>query len=721
MILRGISKNKFGIPLLLAFSFLLLLAACNQIGNSTQSDDTVSAGEETSESGSATIDSSPGEGEAVGSGAEGQRSDERPGDGSEEEVERSFAGSLPAPEFPAGLDWLNSDGPLSLADLRGKVVLLDFWTYGCINCMHIIPDLKKLEEKYADELVVIGVHSAKFENEGDTDNIRNVILRYELEHPVVNDNQFQVWSEYGARAWPTLVLIDPDGNVLGFHSGEGIYDLFDQVIAGMVAEFDDLGRIDRTPLDLKLEGESLVNSPLLFPGKVLADEENERLFIADSNHNRIVISDLEGNVLEVVGDGRQRLQDGDFESASFFRPQGLTLANDDTLYVADTENHAIRKVDLNSRQVETVAGTGQQVYIRVPSGPALSTPLNSPWDVLYHDGQVFVAMAGQHQIWVYSPDEETISRYAGSGREELLDGQLVQGGLNQPSGLATDGDMLYIADSEASAIRTADLDPDGQLETIVGTGLFDFGDVDGQGDEVRLQHPLGVVFLDNLLYVADTYNSKIKIIDPATRESTGFLGGDESGWRDGPDALFDEPGGLSLGEDKLYIADTNNHVIRVANLNTKEVETLVLIDNEGLLTRQPADAEYRGKVIALESQTISAGSGSVRLEVTIPEGYKVNEFAPFSMEWTGDNEGINFDAEEADRRIVEPEFPLSFPAEFSEGEAELTGDLVIYYCDDEAESLCFIEQVKVTAPFTVTGDGQETLVLSHDIPTPAEN
>lgn len=721
MILRGISRNKFGIPLILAFSFLLLLAACNQISNSTQSDDTVSAGEETSESGSATIDSSPGEGEAAGSGAEGQGSDERAGDRSEEEVERSFAGSLPAPEFPTGLDWLNSDGPLSLADLRGKVVLLDFWTYGCINCMHIIPDLKKLEEKYADELVVIGVHSAKFENEGETDNIRNVILRYELEHPVVNDNQFQVWSEYGARAWPTLVLIDPDGNVLGFHSGEGIYDLFDQVIAGMVAEFDELGRIDRTPLDLKLEEESLVNSPLLFPGKVLADEENDRLFIADSNHNRIVISDLEGNVLEVIGDGRQRLQDGDFEVASFFRPQGLTLANDDTLYVADTENHAIRKVDLNSRQVETVAGTGQQVYIRVPSGPALSTPLNSPWDVLYHDGQVFVAMAGQHQIWVYFPDEETISRYAGSGREELLDGQLVQGGLNQPSGLATDGDMLYIADSEASAIRTADLDPDGQLETIVGTGLFDFGDVDGQGDEVRLQHPLGVVFLDGLLYVADTYNSKIKIIDPATRESTAFLGGDESGWRDGPDALFDEPGGLSLGEDKLYIADTNNHVIRVANLNTKEVETLVLIDNEGLLTRQPADAEYRGKEIALEPQTISAGSGSVTLEVTIPEGYKVNEFAPFSMEWSGDSEGINFDAEEANRRIVEPEFPLSFPAKFSEGEAELTGDLVIYYCDDEAESLCFIEQVKVTAPFTVTGDGQETLVLSHDIPTPAEN
>lgn len=723
MILRGKSRKKFGILLILAFS-ILLLAACRQVDDENQGDNTASPTEEISETDPQTdpkTNESPAvDDQAAGSEGEDRGSEGRPED-TAEEGERSFAGDVPAPEFPTGLDWLNIDKPLSLADLHGKVVLLDFWTYGCINCMHIIPDLKKLEEKYADELVVIGVHSAKFENEGDTENIRNVILRYELEHPVVNDNQFQIWSEYGARAWPTLVLIDPDGNVLGFHAGEGIYDIFDQVIAGMVAEFDELGRIDRTPLNLKLEGESLVNSPLLFPGKVLADETNGRLFIADSNHNRIVISDLEGNVLEVIGDGRPRLQDGDFESASFFRPQGLTLADDNTLYVADTENHTIRKVDLDSRQVETVAGTGEQVYIQVPSGPALSTPLNSPWDVLYYDGQVFVAMAGQHQIWVYNPDDETISSYAGSGREELLDGQLVQGGLNQPSGLATDGDVLYIADSEASAIRTADLDPEGQLETIVGTGLFDFGDVDGQGDEVRLQHPLGVVVLDDLLYVADTYNSKIKLIDPASQESKTFLGGDESGWRDGPEALFDEPGGLSLGEDKLYIADTNNHVIRVADLNTKEVETLVLIDNEGLLTQQPADAKYNGKVITQEPQTIAAGPASVSLEVTIPEGYKVNDLAPFSMEWTGDGDGITFDTEDANQRIVEPEFPLSFPAEFSEGEDALTGNLVIYYCDEEAQSLCFIEQVKMTAPFTVTGDGQDTLVFSHTIPSPADN
>jgi thiol-disulfide isomerase/thioredoxin len=635
----------------------------------------------------------------------------------EEPQAQSFAGTVPAPEFPPGLDWLNTDRPLTMAELRGKVVLLDFWTYGCINCIHIIPDLKKLEEKYADELVVIGVHSAKFENEGQTENIRNIILRYELKHPVVNDNQFQIWQLYGARAWPTLVLIDPDGDVLGYQSGEGIYEPFDQAIGGMIAEFDALGRIDRRPLELKLEQENQLNSPLLFPGKVLADPDSGRLFIADSNHNRLVVTDLDGLVLEVIGDGRARLADGDFETASFFRPQGLTLADENTLYVADTENQTIRKVDLAARQVETVAGTGEQVYSPIVGGPALTTPLNSPWDVLYYDGQVYIAMAGQHQIWRYDPEASVVALFAGSGREELSDGPLAQAGLNQPSGLATDGKVLYIADSEASAIRAADLDPEGQLRTIVGTGLFDFGDVDGQGDEARLQHPLGVVSDDGQLVVADTYNSKIKLISPESGESETFLGGAESGWRDGSEALFDEPGGLSLGDGKLYIADTNNHVIRVADLATREVSTLVLVDMDGLLTRQPPDAEYNGKTVTLEPQPVSPGQGTVELQVEIPAGYKVNDLAPFSMEWTTDG-GVTFDPAQANQTIVEPSFPLSFPATFAEGQSQLTADLVVYYCEAEAQELCLIERVRVTAPLTVEAGGADTAVVSHVIELP---
>lgn len=650
-----------------------------------------------------------------------------PANSEEEDVSptpQSYAGRVPAPEFPTNLDWLNTGQPLTLSELKGKVVLLDFWTYGCINCIHIIPDLKRLEEKYDEELVVIGVHSAKFENEGETENIRRIILRYELEHPVINDDEFEVWSEYGARAWPTLVLIDPDGNVFGYHSGEGIYGPFDEVIGGMVEQFDALGKIDRTPLDLELENESQLDSPLLFPGKVLADGDNNRLFIADSNHNRIVITDLEGTVLEVIGDGIGRLKDGSYEEAGFFRPQGLTLADENTLYVADTENQAIRRVDLAERRVTTVAGTGQQVFMTNPAGNALETPLNSPWDVLYHEGQVYIAMAGNHQIWVYDPAAEVVVLHAGSGREELLSGPLLHGGLNQPSGLATDGEVLYFADSEASAIRSADFDPEGILHTIIGTGLFDFGDVDGTGDEVRLQHPLGVAYHDGLLYVADTYNSKIKRINPKTEESATFLGGSEAGWQDGvgQEALLNEPGGLSISDGKIYIADTNNHVVRVADIESREVTTLVLVDLEGLLTRRSNDGSYNGKVLTLEPQTIAAGEGTIQLDVTLPEGYKVNDLAPFSMEWLTDGPAeeslIQFSAEDANQTIVEPEFPLSFPATFSEGETEITADLVIYYCEAELESLCFIERVRITAPMTVSSNGSDTLIVPYTIALP---
>lgn len=632
---------------------------------------------------------------------------------------RPYAGNIPAPDFPPGLDWLNVERPLSLADLRGKIVLLDFWTYGCINCIHVIPELKRLEEKFADELVVIGVHSAKFVNESDTDNIRQIVLRYELEHPIINDNNFAVWQTYGANAWPTFVLIDPEGNVLGFHSGENIYDLFNQVIIGMIAEFDARDLIDRTPLDLKLERENLANSPLLFPGKVLADPENNRLFIADSNHNRIVVTDLDGVVQAVIGSGRAGLQDGDFAAAQFFRPQGLTLADANTLYVADTENHALRRVDLETGLVETVAGNGRQGRYEIFAGEGTAVPLNSPWDVLVVNGLVYIAMAGQHQLWQYDPVTQQVQVFAGSGREELVDGSLGSGGFNQPSGLATDGELLYVADSEASAIRTASLGHTGGIQTIVGTGLFDFGDVDGRGDEVRLQHPLGVVYADGLLYVADTYNNKIKRIDPATRASATFLGTGEDGWRDGHDPLFDEPGGLSLGDGLLYIADTNNHAIRIADLNDGQVSTLVLADPQGLLTRPTAGEGYAGKMITLEAQTVAAGAGTLRLQIDLPDGYKFNDIAPFLAEFSALG-GATISSENVAMQLVAPGFPQDIPVNFSGDMGELQADLVIYYCEAEAETLCLLEQVRLLLPVEIAAGGAGTAEMAYTVPLPPE-
>lgn len=476
----------------------------------------------------------------------------------------AIAGSVPAPEFPGGLDWINTGGEgLELADLHGKVVLLDFWTYGCINCFHVIPDLKRLEEKYGNALVVIGVHSAKFASEGETRRIRSIARRYERDEPIVNDREFEIWQAYGARAWPTLVLIDPAGNVVGKVAGEGHYELLDTAIGRLVEAFE--GDIDREPLPFET-GKRAHDEFLKFPGKVLADAESKRLFIADSNHHRVVVATFDGEVLDVIGGKAPGLEDGDFESARFHQPQGLAL-DGNTLYVADTLNNAIRRIDLENRTVETAAGTGEHVYMQRDSYPAKGTPLNSPWDVLWHDGRLYIAMAGQHQLWTYDPDTERLNVFAGTRREALTDGPRLEAALNQPSGLATDGKRLYFADSEASAIRYVDFET-GESKTIVGTGLFDFGDVDGQGDEVRLQHPLGVTYANGKLYVADTYNDKIKVIDPKTRRAETLVGGDGQ--------LY-EPGGIAYADGRLFIADTNHHAIKVFELAASRLRPVELV------------------------------------------------------------------------------------------------------------------------------------------------
>jgi DNA-binding beta-propeller fold protein YncE len=439
--------------------------------------------------------------------------------------------------------------------------------------MHIFPQLRKIEEKYANELMVIGVHSAKFPNEKDKDNLHQAVQRYELQHPVINDAEFQVWQQYACRAWPTLMFIDPEGKVIGKHEGELPYESFDRLIGQMVAEFDSKGLLDRTPVPFSTDqGPDTI---LSFPGKVLADGAGDRLFIADTNHNRVLVTALDGAVQEVIGSGNAGLDDGSFAVATFNHPQGMTL-DGDILYVADTENHALRRVDLVAEQVETIAGNGNQGYQRDGRGPGLSMELSSPWDLVYHNNTLYIAMAGTHQLWSMTLGNGQIGPYAGNGREAIDDGPLAMATLAQPSGITTDGDRLYFADSETSSIRSADLDSNGRVRTIVGLGLFVFGDVDGSEHNVRLQHPIGITHRDGALYIADTYNHKIKQILPATRSSLTLLGTGQSGCQDGPgkQAMFYEPSGLSFGNGKLYIADTNNHLIRIADLEVNEVSTL---------------------------------------------------------------------------------------------------------------------------------------------------
>ncbi|HEY7159537.1 MAG TPA: thioredoxin-like domain-containing protein [Gemmataceae bacterium] len=479
-----------------------------------------------------------------------------------------------APELEGGVAWLNTAGPLRLKDLRGKVVLLDFWTLCCINCMHVLPDLAKLEKKYPNELVVIGVHTAKFDNEKNTESIRKAILRYEVSHPVVNDANQKIWNTYGSRSWPTLCLIDPEGRVVGAASGEGNYELLDRVIAKLIKVHKEKKTLNEKPLKFQLaRGKENGDSPLFFPGKVLADGAGKRLFIADSTHHRIVITDLDGKKIAIAGAGEPGKEDGPFAKARFNDPQGMALQGD-LLYVADRKNHEIRALDLKALTVKTIAGIGTQGQDREFGGPARKVGLNSPWDLLLHKEKLYIAMAGHHQIWVMDLAKETVAPFAGSGRENIRDGSLLASNFAQPSGLTTDGKTLWVADSEVSAVRAVPLDGEGEVKTVVGKGLFDFGDVDGQGGKVRLQHALGIAYHDGKLYVADTYNSKIKLLDPVKRTCETFLGGEAKGQPDGP--LFSEPGGISYADGKLYVADTNAHRIRVVDVKTKTVSTLKL-------------------------------------------------------------------------------------------------------------------------------------------------
>jgi thiol-disulfide isomerase/thioredoxin len=480
--------------------------------------------------------------------------------------------AVAAPELTGGVAWINTAAPIRMKDLRGKVVLIDFWTFCCINCIHVMPDLAKLEKKYPNELVVIGVHSAKFDKEKDTDAIRKAVLRYEIKHPVVNDANMAIWKAFGANSWPTMVLIDPEGNVVWGESGEGLYDELDKEIARLIKTAKAKKTLDLKPMKFQLaRGDG--TSPLFFPGKVLADEAGKRLFIADSTHHRIVITDLEGKKIAVAGNGDSGTTNGAFDKAQFNDPQGMALKGN-TLYVADRKNHLIRALDLDKKTVSTVAGTGEQGRDRNADGPALKTGLNSPWALLLDGDRLFVAMAGFHQIWIMDLAKGRVATYAGDGGEDIRDGLLSRSRFAQPSGLASDGKTLYVADSETSSIRAVPMTGRGQVHSIVGEGLFVFGDADGVGDRVRLQHALGVAYHGGKLYVADTYNSKLKVLDPVTLECKTFLGGEKEGWLATP--VFNEPGGISYGGGKLYIADTNAHRIRIVDLKTKAVSTLKL-------------------------------------------------------------------------------------------------------------------------------------------------
>ena len=633
---------------------------------------------------------------------------------------KSWAGKDPAAEFPAGLEWFNVAAAPRLQDLKGKVILLDFWTLGCINCQHIIPDLKQLEAEFPDTLVVIGVHSGKYATEHDGESIREAARRYGLTHAVVNDPDFDFWNRYHANAWPTVVLIDPAGKLVGGHAGEGVYPLFQPIIQSLTAEFRAKGLLSLTPFATTADA-SVASTVLAYPGKVLADEAGGRLFIADSGHNRILVAGIDGSLRQAIGSGKEGFADGSAGEVAFRQPQGLALSADGrTLFVADTRNHAVRAVNLATDEVTTVAGTGKQLDKLPASGAkGRETALGSPWDVVAVGETLYIAMAGVHQIWALDLKTNAVSVFAGTSREGIQDGaRRTVATLAQPSGITSDGTNLFWVDPESSSVRMVPIAGEGQVKTLVGTGLFDYGDEDGIGKAAKLQHPQGIVFAAGGLFVADTYNQKLKTVAPGNA-ATRTLAGDDRGRADGSAAVarFDEPGGLGYANGTLFVADTNNHAIRTVNITSGAVGTLAL-SNLSVVTSALATNAIR---VTLPAVTVAPGVGTFRISLRSPAEYHLNSQAPGQLTFSvSDAKVVTPGESKLTWSTDSPEVNLPLPVELREGAATLTATGFVYYCRTGAEALCFIHQVELSLPITVSGTSTATeAALTYTLPAAA--
>jgi sugar lactone lactonase YvrE len=435
-----------------------------------------------------------------------------------------------APEL-RGREWLNTGGQeIKLTELRGKIVLLDFWTFCCINCLHVIEELRPLEERFGDVLVTIGVHSPKFEHEREAAAVAAAVERYGVSHPVLDDPELRTWDQYAAKAWPTLAVVDPEGYVVASMAGEGHAAALGRLIEDLVATHEAKGTLHR--------GHGPYVPPpapqtvLRFPGKATVGADGA-LFVADSAHHSLVEFDPDGQtVRRRIGSGHKGRADGAAEKAEFAEPGGICALPPEVaarvgydLVVADTVNHLLRGVVLATGEVSTIAGTGEPWRSTVDTEEALQVDLSSPWDVVWYEGRVIVAMAGIHQLWWFDPAAGRAGGYAGTTVEALRDGALDKVWMAQPSGLSVsaDGSTLWIADSESSALRFV---RSGQMHTTVGQGLFDFGYMDGPAEQALFQHPLGVGALDDgSVLVADTYNGAVRRYDPATDSVSTVVSG----------------------------------------------------------------------------------------------------------------------------------------------------------------------------------------------------
>jgi sugar lactone lactonase YvrE len=635
-----------------------------------------------------------------------------------------------APELTGGLGWLNVDKPVSLRELRGNVVILDFWTAGCVNCMHMLAVLDALETRRDGQPVqIIGVHSAKFDSEKDPTRVLAAVERYGIHHPVVVDRDMAIWERYGVQAWPTLVVVRPDGRIAGAIPGEISLDALDAIVGRVLDEARADGTLAPGPL-LPHRSAHHESGTLAFPGKVLAADDG-RLFISDTGHHRVLITSAGGRVLDIIGSGEGGVGDGPFASTRFVEPQGLAYdPAHQRLFVADARGQRIAVADLHRKTVTTLAGTGELGTSPVgpESRPAREVALRTPWDLALRGDTLYVALAGSHQLAVVDLrrglSAATLRRFAGTGREALRDGLPDESAFAQPSGLSIQGDVMFVADSEASAIRKVDL-ASGSTTTLLGTGLFDWGDGDGALRPRLLQHPVAVAVAPGGLWIADTYNRKIKWLplgpDPATdtlRTVVVAAAGQPLG----------NPSGLAVESDgSLVIADTDRS--RLLRLRPGASEPLVIAVSQGgatpIVTAPDSSPNSSGTAprshveeLTVASRLLQPGRHELALQLLAPAGFAFSEGAPWSVELTAEGEGLRIvdthrDGEASGGATVG--FTAAIDAK---AKATLVASVRATVCDSVNHAACYPRRLRYRVPVRV-GGGANTAPLVLALTAPA--
>ncbi|MCX5123856.1 NHL domain-containing thioredoxin family protein [Streptomyces sp. NBC_00347] len=586
-----------------------------------------------------------------------------------------------APELIGKGGWLNTGGKdLTLADLRGRITILDFWTFCCVNCLHVLDELRELEEKHRDTVVIVGVHSPKFVHEAEHAAVVDAVERYGVHHPVLDDPELATWKQYAVRAWPTLVVIDPEGYVVAQHAGEGHAHALAKLVEELEAEHEAKGTLRRG--DGPYVAPEPVAGDLRFPGKALVLPSGNLLVSDTTRHQLVELAPDGESVVRRIGGGERG-----FGPEAFSEPQGLALLPDGSVVVADTVNHALRRFDPATGAVETVAGTGRQWWQGSPtSGPALDVDLSSPWDVAWWQGRVWIAMAGVHQLWTWDPETDTVAVAAGTTNEGLHDGPAAEAWFAQPSGLAATEDRLWIADSETSALRYVEADPEGDgyaIRTAVGSGLFDFGHRDGDAAQALLQHPLGVTALpDGSVAVCDTYNHALRRYDPATDQLTTLA----TDLREPSDAVL-------VGDDIVVVESARHRLTRL-----RLPEEAVRVDAVAHRTQRAAT---------------EVAPGTLRLDIVFqaPSGQKLDtrygpstrllvSSTPPELLTAGDGAGTDLFRE------------LTLNPDLTEGVLHVSA--MAASCDDDPENeypACHVHQQDWGVPLTITPSGTTRLPL----------